>query len=101
MLSMVVYMGVVLYAPCLALKTITGFKVTYIILVGGFVGTLYTVMVSATKNIFFSSGSKNCWVVMTDIVGFHWSRRKINPLRTETEKHMQTILFFLNGGLFE
>ena len=40
-------MGVVLYAPCLALKIVTGLPVLGIILIGGAVGTIYTVMVKA------------------------------------------------------
>ena len=43
--SMILYMGVVLYAPCLALKTVTGMPVIGIILMAGTVGTIYTVMV--------------------------------------------------------
>ena len=45
-ISIILYMGVVLYAPCLALHTITGLPVVGLILLGGIVSTIYTVMVS-------------------------------------------------------
>ncbi len=43
--SIILYMGVVLYAPCLALHTITGLSVVTLIMVGGVVVTIYTVLV--------------------------------------------------------
>ena len=44
-ISIILYMGVVLYAPCLALHTITGIPVVDLVLLGGIVATFYTVMV--------------------------------------------------------
>ena len=44
-ISIILYMGVVLYAPCLALHTITGIPVVALVLLGGIVATIYTVMV--------------------------------------------------------
>ena len=40
------YMGVVLYAPCLALQTITDLPIFGLILLSGITGTVYTVLVS-------------------------------------------------------
>ena len=44
------YMGVVLYAPCLALETITGLPIFALILLSGITGTIYTVLVSPFCN---------------------------------------------------
>ncbi len=44
--SIVLYMGVVLYTPCLALKTVTGLPLLSLIVMGGVIGTFYTVLVS-------------------------------------------------------
>ena len=38
--------GAVLYAPCLALHTVTRLPLVGLVLVGGLIGTFYTVMVS-------------------------------------------------------
>ena len=50
-ISIILYMGVVLYAPCLALHTITGLPVVGLILLGGIVTTIYTVMVSYFRRL--------------------------------------------------
>lgn len=47
--TVVLYMGVVLYAPCLAIKTMTGLPVLGVIVLGGVIGTFYTVLVSADQ----------------------------------------------------
>ena len=44
-MSIILHMGVVLYTPCLALHTITAIPVVALILLGGSVATIYTVMV--------------------------------------------------------
>ena len=45
-IGILMYMGVVLYAPCLALQTITDLPIFGLILLSGITGTVYTVMVS-------------------------------------------------------
>jgi len=49
-ISIILYMGVVLYAPCLALHTITNLSIISLILIGGVVGTIYTVMVKKVSH---------------------------------------------------
>ena len=38
--------GIVLYAPCLSLRTVTGLPLVGLVLMGGLIGTFYTVLVS-------------------------------------------------------
>ena len=45
-IGILMYMGVVLYAPCLALQTITDLPIFGLILLSGITGTVYTVLVS-------------------------------------------------------
>ena len=58
-ISIILYMGVVLYAPCLALHTITGIPVVDLVLLGGIVATFYTVMVIFWLSI--KAIHKSCW----------------------------------------
>ena len=65
MIGLILWLGVVLYTPSLALHTITGLPEVALILLGGIVVTIYTVMV-----IFFDypcqifkkhKNNMNCW----------------------------------------
>ena len=44
-LGVVAYLGVVLYTPCLALKTVTGLSIYGLVCIVGITATIYTVMV--------------------------------------------------------
>ena len=44
-IGVLMYLGVVLYAPCLALQTVTGLSIYGLVCIVGITGTIYTVMV--------------------------------------------------------
>ena len=46
--GVLMYLGVVLYAPCLALQTVTGLSIYGLVCIVGITGTIYTVMVKIT-----------------------------------------------------
>ena len=46
--GVLMYLGVVLYAPCLALQTVTGLSIYGLVCIVGITGTIYTVMVKKT-----------------------------------------------------
>ena len=50
-LGVVAYLGVVLYTPCLALKTVTGLSIYGLVCIVGITATIYTVMVRANIRI--------------------------------------------------
>ena len=49
--------GIVLYAPCLSLRTVTGLPLVGLVLMGGLIATFYTVLVRTEVSDYIGSHS--------------------------------------------